>query len=39
VACFFPVGTAAGEEALARNAADGRAAAGLPVSMLAARSS
>jgi peptide/nickel transport system ATP-binding protein len=39
VACFFPVGTAAGEEALARNEADGRTAAGLPLTMAASRAS
>jgi peptide/nickel transport system ATP-binding protein len=39
VACFFPVGTAVGEEALARNEAEGRTAAGLPLTMVASRAS
>ena len=34
-ACFYPVGTSAGEEALARNQADGRTAAGLDISVAA----
>ena len=39
VACFFPVGTSAGEEALARNEADGHTAAGLTLTMAASRAS
>jgi peptide/nickel transport system ATP-binding protein len=39
VACFFPVGTSAGDEALARNEAAGHTAAGLPLTMSASRAS